>query len=80
MVAVMRETVQPGSKVIIEEVTGAGQTYGPYAVTVQPPFECLQSAEPIGPLDEGTYVIRVRYEDRPGTLDLASGTLTIKGA
>src|SRR4029077_10825644 len=74
--AVMRETVRPGAHVVYE-FDGPGAAVGPIPVTVEPPFDCLGSKSPIGPLAPGTYVIRYRYGDSPGSADLASGSFTV---
>jgi hypothetical protein len=76
IVAVMRETVQPGSHVVYE-ADGPNNKVEPIPVTVQPPFDCLGTSQSIGPLDPGTYVFRYRYEGQPGAADLASGSFTI---
>jgi hypothetical protein len=76
LTAVMRETVQTGSRVVFE-AEAAGETVGPFPVTTQPPYDCLGTSESIGPLDPGTYTVRYRYDGQPGTPDLATGTFTI---
>jgi hypothetical protein len=76
LTAVMRETVQTGSRVVFE-AEAAGETVGPFSVTTQPPYDCLGTSESIGPLDPGTYTVRYRYDGQPGTPDLAKGTFTI---
>ena len=75
MAAIMRETVQTGSHVVVE-IDGPGGTVGPVDVTAPPPFDCFKPGS-IGPFDPGTYVVRYRYADQPGTADLARGTFTI---
>ncbi|HET9083215.1 MAG TPA: hypothetical protein VFN41_02340 [Candidatus Limnocylindrales bacterium] len=75
--AVMRETVQPGSRVVVE-IDGPGGTHDSRLVLVEPPFDCLVSSKPLRLDEPGSYVVRYQYaglEDRP---DLAKGTLTIR--
>jgi hypothetical protein len=76
LAAIMRETVQPGSHVVYE-IDGPGATAGPFPVTLTPPYDCLGTKQPIGPLDPGTYVIRYRYDLQPATAELATGTFTV---
>jgi hypothetical protein len=78
-VAVMRETVQPGSHVVYE-IDGPGATAGLFPVTVPPPFDCLYTTESSGPLAPGSYVVRYRYDGQPATADLAKGTFTVTAA
>jgi hypothetical protein len=76
LAAVMRETVQPGARVL-HLISGPGLEGGTTPVAVEPPYDCLMSTRSIGPLPPGTYVVRYRYADRPELPDLAAGSFTI---
>jgi hypothetical protein len=79
-VAIMRETVEPGTPVVLEIDAPGGRTAGPFPVTSQPPFDCLGGSLTTGPLDPGTYVVHYRYDGQPDTPDLATGTFTVRSS
>jgi hypothetical protein len=76
LAAVLRETVEPGSRVV-RRIDGPGFAGIPVAVAVEPPFDCLVSTTSLGPLPPGTYVVRYTDESRPGSPDLAAGSFTV---
>ncbi len=76
---VMRETVQPGSRVVVE-LDRLGVTEGSAPITVEPPYDCLSSSNPLGSLEAGTYTVRYRYVGQPEASDLASGTFTVSAS
>lgn len=71
----MREKVQPGSHVVVR-IEGPLATERP--VNLEPPFDCLQYDNPMGPLPPGKYVVRFRYAGTDDVPDLATGTLTVR--
>jgi len=76
-VATMRETVKPGSRVVVQ-VQGPGMTDEAYPIAVEPPFDCLVAKDSVGTFDPGTYVVHFRYEGQPGSPDLATGTFIVR--